>query len=772
MSAVWTAARAAVRRRKAQTFVIFLVVLACTTSALISLALLDAASSPFQRAFDGQRGAHAVVTYDPARVTGAQLTAATTGVQAAAGPFGQVVVEPENEVGPVFGRPLTVVGRDGPAGAVDRIDLWHGRWPSAPGEIVLNETPQPEGDIARGPLAEVTELVSDGVTLRVVGYAFTVSGSADGWVTPAQVASMGPTGTQMLYRFTGDVSTREALAARLSGVTTGLPGDALLAAQPYLVAKEDAAAGPGVYLPFLGTFGVLGLIIAVIIVGNVVSGAVISGFRHIGVLKSLGFTPRQVVAVYLTMVSVPAVIGAVLGAGLGFVAVRPMLTDTFRGFGFGQESVIRPWVVVAALVGVPTIVLIAALLPAGRAHRLSAAEAISAGSATRRGRGLRVQRALSGSRLPRSVSLGLGLPFAQPARTALTMASLLLGVVSVTFAIGLSDSVIRIGELGSRSAGDIGIRAFNGREHPPSQRSDTEIEQMLRALPGTARVGVSIGRDLSVAGQSEPLQFNFVRGDTAAMGYQEQLYEGHWMTGPDQIVMPTQLLNERGLKIGETVTVSLDGAWTTFTIVGETVRGIPGPEGAFASWRDFPTTEPNAFYYQVQTVPGTDLRAYAQAVTAADPGLDAWDNTGEDSLTAVVTAFSTVLALMLATVAALGVLNTVALNVTERRRDLGMLKSIGMTPRQVVTMMVTSMAALGVAAGVLGIPLGLAAHRFVIPLSADAAKIRLPDYVMQVWSPAAIALLLLSGVVIAVVGALLPARAAARLTIARVLHNE
>ncbi|BAL89994.1 putative permease [Actinoplanes missouriensis 431] len=772
MRAVWTAARAAARRRKMQTFVIFLVVLACTTSGLISLALLDAADSPFDRAFAAQRGAHAVVTYDPARVTDAQLTAATTGVQAAAGPFGQVIVEPRNDVGPVFGQPLTVVGRADPGGPVDRVDLWHGRWPSAPGEIVLNEPPLTAEDFRLGPLADVTELVTPAGTLTVVGYAFTLSGSADGWVTPAQMATMRPTGTQMLYRFTGDVATREALRVRLSGVTTGLPGDALLAAQPYLVMKDEAAEGPGVYLPFLGTFGVLGLLVAVIIVGNVVSGAVISGFRHIGVLKSLGFTPRQVVAVYLTMVSMPAVVGAALGTVLGVAAVRPMLTDTFRGLGFGQEAGIRSWVIGAALVGVPLIVVIAALLPAWRAHRLSAAEAISAGSAPRRGRGLRVQRALSGSRLPRSISLGLGLPFARPTRTALTMASLLLGVVSVTFALGLSDSVIRITEVGERAAGEIGVRAFNGREHTPSERSDAEVEQMLRGLPGTARVGVAVNRDLSVAGQSEPLKINFVRGDMPAMGYQEQLYEGHWMTAPDQLVLPTQLLNERGLTIGEKLTVSLDGDWTTFTIVGETVRGLPGPEGAFAAWRDFPRQDPNAYFYQVQTVAGTDLNAYADKVTAADPGLDAWNNTGGDSFSTVITAFSGVLALMLATVAALGVLNTVALNVTERRRDLGMLKSIGMTPRQVVAMVVTSMAALGVVAGVLGIPLGLIAHRIVLPLSADAAKIRLPEYVMQVWDPATVALLLLSGVGIAVAGALLPARAAARLTIARVLHNE
>jgi ABC-type antimicrobial peptide transport system permease subunit len=123
-------------------------------------------------------------------------------------------------------------------------------------------------------------------------------------------------------------------------------------------------------------------------------------------------------------------------------------------------------------------------------------------------------------------------------------------------------------------------------------------------------------------------------------------------------------------------------------------------------------------------------------------------------------------------VAALGVLNTVALNVQDRRRDLGMLKSIGMTPRQVIAMLITSMAALGVIGGLIGIPFGMVAHGVVVPLAADAAKVTFPDYVMEIWDPVTLLLMVVSGVLIAVVGAVLPARSAARLSIARVLHNE
>ena len=67
---------------------------------------------------------------------------------------------------------------------------------------------------------------------------------------------------------------------------------------------------------------------------------------------------------------------------------------------------------------------------------MPAARAISAGTTTHTGRALRIQRWLSGTRLPRSVSLGLGLPFARAGRSALTLAAVVFGVMTVTLAVG------------------------------------------------------------------------------------------------------------------------------------------------------------------------------------------------------------------------------------------------------------------------------------------------------------------------------------------------
>ncbi|MFF0366590.1 FtsX-like permease family protein [Micromonospora sp. NPDC005087] len=780
MSAVWRASRAAVRRRRLQTFVIGLVVLLSTASIVVALALLDASSAPFDRAFAERRGAHVVATYDAAAVTHAQLAEHRPDVTAVAGPFRQATVDTSRDgnVPRLQGRPLTVVGRADPGGPVDTVDVWHGRWATGPGEIVLNEAPPAAGYRAQFRPEDERVTLADGTTFTVVGRAYSISRTADAWVAPDRIAALRPTTTQMLYRF-ADARTTTDVDGHVAALRAGLPPDALIAAQSHLVVKEAIAAGPGAYVPFLVAFGVLGLIVAVLIVGNVVSGAVVSGYRHIGVLKAMGFTPRQVVAVYLAMVSVPAVVGCVLGTVLGDLGARPLLRSAFLGLGFGAEVGVAPWIDVAALVGAPAVVLLAALVPALRAYRLSAAEAISAGSAPRPGRALRVQRALGGTRLPRAVSLGLGLPFARPARTALTMAAVVLGVVTVTFATGMSETARRYSDLTDLNDTPIAVRPLRpDGDQPVTQRSVPDVEQLLRSVPGTTRVAGGLDLEVSIVGDREPATVYFVRGDVPAMGFQDQIVAGRWLRGPDEIVAPSTVLHDHGLSVGDRATIRFGARQRSVTVVGEIMSTAPGWPRLVAGWDTFERLAPDyrilphEMYYALAVAPGTDTGQYLAAIRTADPGLDAWDNSGSNSYTTAVVALSTVLTLLLGLVAALGVFNTVVLNTRDRRRDLGMLKSIGMTPRQVVVMMVTSMAALGVVGGLLGVPLGVLAHRVVVPVTADAANLSLAKAMLQVWQPGGLVLLAVAGLAITVLGALLPARSAARLTIAEVLHNE
>jgi putative ABC transport system permease protein len=195
-------------------------------------------------------------------------------------------------------------------------------------------------------------------------------------------------------------------------------------------------------------------------------------------------------------------------------------------------------------------------------------------------------------------------------------------------------------------------------------------------------------------------------------------------------------------------------------------------ETIVADWPTAALVAPDMFpeRFEVQLTEGMDPQAYMDAAEKA--GLVAFPPEGAEEFIVIVLVTVTLLTLMLAVVAALGVFNTAVLSTRERRRDLGMLKSIGMTPGQVVVMVVTSTAALGALGGLLGIPIGVAVHRVVLPAMADAAQVGFPSAILDVYKAPTLALLALAGVVIAAVGALMPARSAARVTIAEVLHNE
>jgi putative ABC transport system permease protein len=775
VGAVWRVARAAVRRRRVQTIVLGVVVGLSTTMIVVALGLMAASSSPFDQGYARQSGAHLVVAFDRTQVSDAQLAHAAqrSQVEAVAGPFGQATVG----LTVLAGRPpltLSVVGRADPGGPVDQVHLWQGRWATRLGEIVLNQDDS-DGD---GPLALGGRVdAPGGSTLTVVGIAHTVSGSADAWVTPEQMTALHPTTTQMLYRFT-HASTDAQISADQSAVTAGLPAGAVLGSRSYLSLRAAAAAEAATAVPFLMVFGLLGLVVAVLIVANVVSGAVVTGLRHIGVLKALGFTPTQVLVVYLAMVSVPAVIGCVLGTVLGNVLAGPLLTNAFRDFGAGGVG-IPLWVDAVTLLGMPVVVALSALVPALRARSLSASEAISAGSAQHNGRGLWIQRWLTGTRLPRPVSLGLGLPFARPARSALTTAAVVLGVASVTLALGLASSLARYDRAETRAdAVQVVMHTHHARPGavnpaPPggflSELSDPADESMLRSLPGAVHVTASATLMLRQGGTSQGIGVTFYRGDSADLGY--EVLAGHWLDGPGQVAVSERFLRQQRLAVGDSLTLERDGQRVQVRIVAKVL--LSTSEVILSNWETLASLAPDeqADSYEIQLRPGTDLNAYLAAARAADPALEGSPIDGATFIVVVITTVS-LLTLMLGLLAGLGVFNTVILNTRERRRDLGVLKSIGMTPGGATVMVVTSMAALGALGGLLGVPLGILAHRLVIPAMANAAQVAFPSLMMHVFPAPMLALLVLAGVGIAALGALLPARSAARTTIAQVLHNE
>ncbi|WP_141726425.1 ABC transporter permease, partial [Actinacidiphila rubida] len=762
MRAVWTASRAAVARRRLQTFVLAAVVLVCSATAVVTLGLMAAVSGPFDRVYNAANGAHVMAEFDSSKATAARIarTARASGVEASAGPYPVAVLRRPTDQGGPFGLPgvFTVVGRDRPDTAVDTMKVFSGRWATHPGEIVL-DMPQGFGG-ARLIDQETHVLAPGGVDLKVVGYATSVSDSAGGWVTPAQARDLGAASTQMMYRFR-DAGSQAALTADMAVVTAGLPSGSLTGTGSYLTLKEHLATGPNTYVPFLTGFGLLGLIAAVLIVGSVVSGAVVAGYRHIGVLKALGFTPDQVTAVYLVMVTVPAVIGCAVGAAVGSVLGTHLVRGAFWGISgnalvAGKASV-PAWVYPVVLIGMPVLVVLSALLPAVKARRLPAARAISAGGVQQTGRAPAVQRRLGGSRLPRPVSLGLGWPFARPGRTALTLSTIVLGVTTATLAIGLAASVLTFDRT-QEQQDSVQVTVAVGNPAAPSHpagpvHTDEQLLAGLRALPGAAHVSADAPLQTRMAGSADAVRMDVRTGDTTAL--HPDLVRGRWVSGPGEVVADSTFWHQQGLSLGRRVVLrDAAGRQVVETVVGEQTDGW---DLTSTDWNRFVglNSTRRATEFSVGLAKGADAHAYAAAARRLDPGLRPSLNTGVGPIEQAVISVISTLALLLVGVSALGVFNAVVLSTRERRKDIGVLKAVGMTPRQVVAMVVTATAALGVAGGAVGVPAGMLAHRIVLPLIGHGTGRDLPASMLHVWDAPLLVLPALSGVALAVLGALL-----------------
>ncbi len=791
MSALTRVVGSGLHRRWLQTVVITLATAAAVTSGVLGLGLLVASNAPFEHAFAAQHGAHLTVQADPAKVSADQLsaTADVPGVEEATGPFrtAQVMVfpglppgataVPEGAHGPV----LTVVARTAAGSGIDRLSLTEGRWATEPDEVVMAA-----GGDFRVPVGD--ELVmgegADAREVTVVGLVRSVSATADAWMTAEGLAALDASsrGYEMLYRL-DDASSAARIADAREALGAALPEGAVASARSWLTVKHAANDRTSLFVPILLMFGGLSLLLSVLIVGTVVAGAVGSTVRRIGILKALGFTPAEVVRAYVAQALVPAAAGALVGVGAGNLVAVPLLADTEDLYGTVALT-IAPWVDVVALVGVLAVVTLTASAAAGRAGRLSSVDALAVGRTPTARRGQRAARVAARLPLPRPVTLGLARPFSAPARTAAMVLAVAFGAAAVTLATGLATSLNRVQVAADHSAADVFVNGVEGgplgaRVVPkpgtepatrPKAPDPDRVAAVLESQPGTAHWLGYRETDISVPGLTGESSLVEYTANPGWVGY--ELVSGRWFSRPGEAVVPTELLRSTDREIGDTLTLTRDGESLALTIVGEVFD--PGDnDGLVLTQARSGTTLTD---WMVGVTDATDATSYADAL---QQHLDALDLTahvdgpdGADELVVVIDALAGLLTLMLVTVAGLGILNAVVLDVRDRVHDIGIHKALGMTPRQTLTSVLSSVMSIGLVGGLVGVPAGVVLHGILLPAMARGAGVELPGVVLTVYGPVLLTAFVLGGLLLAVGGALLPAGWAARTRTATALRTE
>ena len=177
---------------------------------------------------------------------------------------------------------------------------------------------------------------------------------------------------------------------------------------------------------------------------------------------------------------------------------------------------------------------------------------------------------------------------------------------------------------------------------------------------------------------------------------------------------------------------------------------------------DFVKTEPGADAAQVQAL-------LTKLVEAAFPTAEVLNQqelkeSREDQINNLVNLFYALLALAVV-ISLFGIANTLALSIHERTRELGMLRAIGMSRRQVRTMIRYEAVITALIGAILGMVLGLVFAALIAqPLKDEGFTLSYPV--------GSLVVLLVLAALAGVLAAILPARRASRLDVLESLQYE
>ena len=361
-----------------------------------------------------------------------------------------------------------------------------------------------------------------------------------------------------------------------------------------------------------------------------------------------------------------------------------------------------------------------------------------------------------------------------PGRTASTAAALMIGIALVTF-VGVLAEGLRVSNsdaIEQQIQADLVVTSQDGYSEFPAAVGDAAAE-----IEGTDLVS-NVRQDVAKVDGSGA---NLTGLDDSSIN---QVYDFRWTEGSDEVlaslgddgaVLPDDVADDKDLAVGDSFAVlTPDNKRRKFVVRG-IYDGSPFypllgtasiSEDAFDQLYERPRNR-----FTLINVPG----APGEAKASVESGLDGFPDTRVltrqewiDKEDAEISQFLLLLYVLLAlsvVVSLFGMVNTLALSVFERTRELGMLRAVGMTRRQARRMVRHESVITALIGAALGLPLGI----FLALLVTQA----LSQYDLQFAIPAgALITFVIVSIIAGILAAILPARRAARLRILEALQYE
>lgn len=667
-------------------------------------------------------------------------------------------------------------------GEANKLTMTAGQAPGAD-EILMERNDLPVQSFQVGDRIQLQFNASDPVSVRVSGISQTagvVAATLGGGVAymreaDAQAISRTPASNTFnvwLQNYGQRAQTAKQLARVLqaSGVTV------LSTKIGHDVTHGTSAIGAGIFT-VMNVLSAIALLLSILLLLSTITTLLAEQVPIIGTMKAIGASRAQVIRNYLLGVAIYGLLGTVIGFGFGLLIASWAVgwLGNVLGLYTGNLSISPALAIEIIAVGV-VVPLLAALWPIYSGTRVTVHQAISGyGIEKRAGRGGIWARLVGGlfGFLPETLQLGARNLFRRRTRALLTLfalavsgaAFLAIQTTSASFNNVLDNSV-------ATYHADIWAMLDNpvaaGRVVPRV----AQLPGVSQIYPGTMYFPTTKWGSVEV--------FAPVSG-----GYRQQVLEGRWLAGNDTnaVVINESIAQKTGLKVGDWISLHDDvnsGQWQIVGIARDysnpTALGVMlAPLSEINAIRHYPADFVDHLLITSTSSRQADINSLSKRIDdfLSQNGMGAMVSTSAQQVANNQSAFLVLYGMfysvvaIVALVGAIGLFNSLAMGVVERRREIGILRSMGATGRKVAQVFLAEGIGLGVIGWLLAVLIGVpAAYGFVTLLSNVLL------HVTFVFNPMSLIVMFGFIVIVATVASVGPVFAASRVKIASTLRYE
>ena len=450
----------------------------------------------------------------------------------------------------------------------------------------------------------------------------------------------------------------------------------------------------GTLLLAMSSFGIFVLLLSGILVINLLTAMMASQVRQIGVMKAIGGTRWQIARIYFSQALFLGIAAVIVSLPLGLLGSRALCRYMAVFLNFDIDSFAVPfWVyLLVAIVGIAA-PLIAAAYPVWKGSGAPVRVALADFGLTQTTFGSsRFDRALArtGGAF-RPLVLAIRNSFRRRARLALTLVTLAAGGLFFLTALNVRASMMNtIDRMFAPRQFDLTVTL---RELYDQQKLQTAIVNTpgIKRAEGWLTTEGSLGSD----------RFNIVALPADTQLLKPEIIEGRNLAGGDTDAIVINQALAAGflqMRVGRTVTLRIGGVEKEWRVVGLAREAFAPATGYVPLGSMSQPQLVNSLRLSLDQTNEDSLEAVRanldrsleqQGMRARSSSTTSETRFIFDQHMLMIYVFFIVMAAIVGAVGGLGLMTTMSLNVLERRREMGVLRAIGATPR-IVWLMVIS----------------------------------------------------------------------------------